>query len=502
MGTSSALARSSLVRTLNLSLGMVVTFIMAPIIVHSLGDRAYGLWIIVGTFLGYYGLLDLGLSSAVNRYLSRAVGLNDVSEIRNVIATAFLLFAGLGIVALVLSIGVAVFADHFVEVSTEVYLFRFLVLLLGFGVAVGFPARAFQGVLTSYLRYDLTAYASATRLLLANAVMYFFLRKGYGILTVAIINVCGSLLEYSILFWFARRVFSGLSLSPIYFRAEMARPFFSYSWKTLLAMLADILRFRIDSIIIAAYLNLALVTYYSVGVKLVDYFGNIITTMIGMLMPVFSRYESTGDWNSIRRTFLSSTRVATILSVFIGASMLFYGKPFILRWMGSGFSSSYYVMVILCVPSIVALMQNPSIGLLYGISKHHYYAVSNTCEGLINLILSLILVRYYGIYGVAMGTAIEMLIFKLLIQPVFVCRVAGISLREYYLETLLVTSVKTLAPLLLYFYVARALISADYWSIGIWGTVQIILFVPIAYLFLLRTSEKQFVKRTLGLAIS
>lgn len=501
MRTSSALARGSIVRTLNLGLGLFVTLIMAPIIIHSLGDRAYGLWIIIGTFFGYYNLLDLGLSSAVSRYLSRAVGQNNVSEITKVTATAFFLFAGIGIVALVLSIGVVVFADCFVEVSAEVHLFRLLVLLLGFGVAVGFPARAFEGVLTSYLRYDLSAYASAVRLLLVNAVMYLFLRNGYGILTVAIINVCGSLLEYAILFYFARRTFSGLSLSPAYFRAEMAGPFFSYSWKTLLATLADILRFRVDAIIIAAYLNLALVTYYSVGVKLVDYFASIITTVIGILMPVFSRYESDSDWDSIRATFLSSTKVATILSVFIGASMLFYGKPFMQRWMGSEFSSSYYVMVILCVPSIVALMQNPSIGLLYGISKHHYYAISNGCEGIFNLVLSLILVRYYGIYGVALGTAVEMLVFKLLIQPFFVCRVIGLPVHRYYLETLLLTTLKTLAPLLIYFYFVRNIVSATYSSIGSLGMAQIVLFLPIVYFLLLKTSEKRFVRRVIEYAI-
>jgi O-antigen/teichoic acid export membrane protein len=37
--------------------------------VHNLGDRMYGLWALAGAFIGCYGLLDLGLSSAVQRHI-------------------------------------------------------------------------------------------------------------------------------------------------------------------------------------------------------------------------------------------------------------------------------------------------------------------------------------------------------------------------------------------------------------------------------------------------
>lgn len=498
MNISASLAKGSFVRTLNFGLGLAVALVMTPIIVHSLGDRTYGLWVIIASFLGYYGLLDLGLSSAVNRHLSRAVGQNDPAEIRGVISTAFFLLSVVGAIALCLSIVFAMVAGYFVKDPAELGLFRGLILLLGFGVAIGFPGRVFDGLLESYLRYDLSSYADSVRLLLSNALIYYFLARGRGIMAMAVINVCSSLLQYGMLFIFARKTFPNLNLSRRYYRADLSRPFFSYSWKTLVAMLADILRFRIDSIVIAAYLNLGLVTYYSVGSRLVNYFGNLIVTVIGIMMPVFSQYESRGDWDSIRKAFLSSTKVATIMSVFVGASMLYYGKPFILRWMGKDFSSSYYVMVILCVPSIIALSQNPGIGLLYGISKHHYYAIANTCEGLLNLILSLILVRYYGIYGVALGTAIEMLIFKVLIQPVFTCRAINLPIYKYYVHTLLFTSLKTLMPLLGYFYLVRNFITADYWSIAVAGIFQTLLFIPIGYFMLLDTSEKQFVKKAIG----
>ena len=48
-----------------------------PFLVHGLGDRMYGYWALVGAVLGYYGILDLGISPAVSFQLAKAIGEGD-----------------------------------------------------------------------------------------------------------------------------------------------------------------------------------------------------------------------------------------------------------------------------------------------------------------------------------------------------------------------------------------------------------------------------------------
>jgi O-antigen/teichoic acid export membrane protein len=54
-------------------MALAISFFMMPFLVRNLGDRMYGIWTLVGSVLGYYGLIDIGLSSAVVRFISRAV---------------------------------------------------------------------------------------------------------------------------------------------------------------------------------------------------------------------------------------------------------------------------------------------------------------------------------------------------------------------------------------------------------------------------------------------
>lgn len=499
MDIDQKLIKSSILRTASFILQLMVAFFMTPVIIHSLGDRMYGFWTLISTFIGYYGLLDLGLSSAVGRYISQALGKNDLKEMNKVVNTSFFLFTLIGVVVLFISLIAVIFCFYFIKSPEEKSLFRNIIILMGISIAIGFPMRVFAGILTSYLRYDLFTYASVIRLLIATTFIYYLLKIGYGIMAFTIVTFFASLLEYTLILIFSKKTFPQLRISHSLYRKDKVKLLFRYSGKTFIAHLADILRFKVDVFVIVSFLSLNLVTYYAVGARLIEYFTQFIMSSVGFMSPVFSQYEGRGDFDSIRKIFLQVTKISVVLSVFVGTSIIYYGKAFIQRWLGSNFESSYYVAVILCIPYIMALMQNPSIGLLYGISKHHFYAVINICEGIMNLFLSIILVRYYGIYGVALGTAIEMLLFKIFIQPIFICRAINLSLYEYYSKTLFVTTIKTLAPLLFYFYMIKNFLKADYTSIVVAGAVQILLFVPIVFFFILDKKEKQFIKSVAGM---
>ena len=80
------------------------------------------------------------------------------------------------------------------------------------------------------------------------------------------------------------------------------------------------------------------------------------------------------------------------------------------------------------------LWQAPSPGVLFGTARHRLYSFYCIGEGAANLALSLLLVRRYGILGVAVGTLVPMTVVRLLVQPIDVCRVLGISPGRYYLR--------------------------------------------------------------------
>src|SRR2546427_12627952 len=94
------LASGSFLRTVNLVATAIVSLLITPFVIHTLGDRLYGIWALVGAFIGYYGLLELGLSTAISRYLAAALGAADHAECNRVFNTALQIYLGLGVIVL------------------------------------------------------------------------------------------------------------------------------------------------------------------------------------------------------------------------------------------------------------------------------------------------------------------------------------------------------------------------------------------------------------------
>src|SRR5215475_1017580 len=121
--TARLLASGSALRVANLATQIVVAFFLTPFVIHCLGDRMYGFWSLVGTFIGYYGLLDLGLGGAVSVYLSRALGKGDQEECRSVFSAAMQLYVVLGVVVLAVSVVLAFLAPLFTRNPQDAALF-------------------------------------------------------------------------------------------------------------------------------------------------------------------------------------------------------------------------------------------------------------------------------------------------------------------------------------------------------------------------------------------
>lgn len=485
------LVKGSMLRTTEFFANAIIGLIMMPFIIHSLGDKMYGLWVFVGSFMGYYGLMDFGLNTAVQRFISKAIGLRDDDEINKVVNTTLFIFAIIGAVALIISLIVAFLVPMLIKNITEVEIFRKLILILGFNFAVGFPLRVFSGVLAANIRYDLNGAVEIIKIVFRTILIIFFLKNGYGIMALAAITFFIDIGGYISKYFIVMRLYKYITISKELIDKSKIKSLFNYSIYTFIAQIADQLRFNIDNLVIVTFIGLNPVTLYSIAARLIRYCIDFITATIGVLMPVFSHYESIGDYNSIREKFTLTTKISSYLSILIGGALIIFGRCFIERWMGGGYAKAYPILIILLVPAVFALMQSPTIQLLQGISKHKFFAMSNFFEGLANLILSIIFVKKYGLAGVALGTAIPMIIIKLVVQPTYTCYLIKIDVKKYYFDLMVPLMLKSITILLVFWLIFKNFIIPNYLSLFFLAMLFFILFLIFIFYFGFSREERE-----------
>lgn len=460
-----------------------------PFIVHTLGDRMFGFWTLIATVMGYYGLLDFGLTPAVCQHIATAVGVNDHARCNAVTSTALRLFTVMGILALLVSVAAAALSHVICKTPTDAELFWKIALVLGFSTALTFPSRVLVGVLTAHLRYDLIGITDVVTLAIRTGLMIWALLGGYRLLAMAFIMLFTSIMGIAIQLYLVMKYYPWLEVKVSSSDRSITESLASYGVFSFAAQLSDRLRFQADPFVISAFVGLAAVTHYRIASSLVQQFVALMIAIMGVFSPLFSRLYGAGDDGAIRRTFFFATKLSSCLSTFVAFGLLAWGKPFILRWMGESYADAYAPLVILTVAMTFALWQTPAVDLLYATTKHRHYAYINVIEGIANLTLSILFVRRFGILGVALGTLVSMAVLRLLVQPIWLCRVSALAYRRYV--TLLGSTVGRSAGIAgLIWLLCRRWIQSDYLHLATSGISAAILYGIAAYLCVLNESDR------------
>src|SRR5712692_6089543 len=71
----------------SLGINILVGIFLSPFILHRLGDAAFGIWVLIFSLTGYYGIFDFGIRSSIVRYVSKYTATHDIDEVSRLICT-------------------------------------------------------------------------------------------------------------------------------------------------------------------------------------------------------------------------------------------------------------------------------------------------------------------------------------------------------------------------------------------------------------------------------
>ena len=488
----------SSLRVVGLGVTILVGFFIMPFLVHHLGDQLYGYWALIGSILGYYGILDLGVTSAVQFYVAKALGEKDLEAANRAISTSFFAFGVLGSIILVVTFLLAFLSHLFVHDAAQAALFRNVLLIMGIGAAIGFPGRAFLGALSAHLRWDLISIIGLSTLLLRTAIIVAAIEAGGGLVALALAAVVTDVLGCVCYYLVLRRIQHPVHVSAAYATLSALKGIVRYSAFTFIVKISDQLRFYIDVWVVGAFLSVSVVTHYAISSRLAMSFMDVMIALIGLLNPWFTLLLGSKDYGGIRRVLKFGTKVSVSFATIIALLLIVYGREFIHGWMGANYVDAYWPLAILVAGIFCDVAQQPSVAYLFGSSLNRFLAQITLFEAIANVILSLYWVRIYGMAGVALGTAVPMLLVKLFVQPVYVCRKSEISLWEYYVglfgRSALAGAIGVIVPWLILFRWASG---SSLFVITPLIVVQALIAIVAAYFLAFDSAERSQINRGL-----
>lgn len=497
MTQKTGVVRNVVANWIGLGLNLAVAFFMSPFLVHRLGDTMYGVWALLLALTGHMGLLDAGLRVSVVRYVSRFSAVSDTPALGRVVSTALSLYGGISLLVVALGVGLAPLLPRLFTIPPAALpTARVVLVITAVNLAISLLTSVFNGVLAGRQRYDHANRIGICLLVVRSVAIVLLVSRGYGILGLGLVHTGAQLLNGLWLVRYAYREVPGLRVGWSGVTRSTVKMLYGYSLFVLLNNIAMILLFSSAEVVVGVFIGAGAITYYAIAGSLLQQLSRLVGMMTQVLHPYASAQEARGDLEGLRRTVVLGTKACMVIALPVTLTLVVVGRTFLRFWMGERYAAvAAPLLIVLAVGRLFWLAQSSTGNVLFGVGRHRFLAVVNLCTGIASITLGSVLAQRMGLFGLALGMTIPIVVAQGLIVPRVAVTVFDIPAADYWRQAYLQPLVATL-PYALALVSLHALV--DPAGLGELAGVVVLAapaFVLAAYRVCFSPTERQDLKR-------
>ncbi|MDA1015731.1 MAG: hypothetical protein O3A00_14915 [Planctomycetota bacterium] len=450
--------------------GLLSGIFLMPFVLGTLGDGAYGIWVFINSIVGYAGLFHLGFGATTGRYVATHSTRGEWDELNRVMTAVLTFYSCAAIVVLLAACGLAWIAPsiHAWEYSS-IWEIRTAILILGVNFAISLMGSGFGGLLMGVQRFDIERGVGLVSLSLRLGLTFFFLTADYGLLTLSLITLTLTLVENLSYMFFAFREVPQLSVRRRHFEWVTLKKCVSCSVFFALDSLAGMLIYFTDTVVIGFVLGTGAIVPYVIAQRLCQFIAKPIEQLGSIFMMRTGALHADARTEEIQRLLVRGVGFTFLLitGLFIGAG--FFGDILIKAWVGEGYWQSHHLLLVLLGARVISVPVGMFRNILFGVGCIRTTSLIIFSEAMLNLLISLVLVHFFGLMGVALGTAIPLVLVSLGVLVPYACRQLNIRLAEI-VRSALGPQLLPLIVLLMYSMAVTSTIPLE----GNWQTLLIV----------------------------
>lgn len=425
---SGKVIRNTLFNVVGNMWSMAIRFFIAPYTLHHIGNERYGVWAIVGILTGYFGLLDFGLGRSFDKYFAEFYTKRDMERFNTVFNIGlifYLLFSVCSI--LVVSFGypylMALLGLSLDRISLTVFdetVFAIIgsVIIFGWGMATS----VFGMILIGLQRMDTLNKITISASVFSVLGTIIALEEGYGLRGLVISSGLVAILSSVVTVIAAYQLMPGLRLNPRLVEWQTFRQMFSFGAKLQVAKLANLVTFQLNSLLISRFFHVSLVTPYSFAAGLIGSVRNVVLMLPSAVIPATAELEARNQKEKALEFYDRGTRYLVLIGTPICMFCIVAAPALILAWLGKRYelaSEATLLVQLLTLGYYANLSTGVATGVAVGMGKPEYEMKFGVLLAVLSVSLSLILIKWVGFYGPAIGSTLSLSICALYFYRLF-----------------------------------------------------------------------------------
>lgn len=477
---------------------MLVSFVLFPFIVSHVGKEIYGVYLIVMSVTGYFGLLDFGMMSALTKYVSEYHGKGDFKGINRIINASFSFYVIIGIFISVLLFLTSMYFTNFFKVEpANIPVMRNLFVAASLSSLFVWPMSTFRGTIQGLNMWGVDVAVNISNQILLALATFFILTNGYGIVELFIVTqvliVLGNLILYQV-----ARSRIGLQITFPYTEIATFKFIFNFSFFMFLSSLIAIFIYQAHNIIIGYFISMSAVSVYAVAYNLQNYFRVINSTIGGPSWIVASQMEGAYDYGRQKQLLLKGTKLMSAVFLPMIIIVFVFAEPFINYWMGPAFRDSVIPARIIIIFWMFNGTSELATGLLSAKGIVRKPLLILLFAAALNLLISIIFIKTLGIIAVALGMVVSMILVAFPLYLRLALAALKIKFSEYFDKSIKINLVLYLLVIVLSATVLNRLYPRNlFFTVLEMGGVYVVS-LAVYYFRFLNSSEREDVKKVIG----
>ena len=413
-------------------LNTIFSFSQRTIFIKVLGVEYLGVSGLFSNILSLFSLAELGIGAAITYFLYKPLSDNEKSLVNSYMKLYAKVYKIIGISVLIIGVSLLPFLQYIVkEQNIENLSLIYILYVINSAVTYSFSYKRTLLIAdqNSYIntinQYSFMFLQYLLQILILVATQNFLLF----LLVSNITNVCSNLL-------ISRKVnkmYTYILESATKLSAERITQLKRYVYGLMSHKIGGTLVVGTDNLIISIFLGVYWVGLYSNYLMIVGIINTVLSQVFDQVTASVGNLIATDDRNKKYFIFKNLYFINAWFYGFSAICLFILINPFITIWIGSDFTMSMTVVSIIVLNFYLSGLRKIILSFTSAAGLYWNSRYKPLIEALINLSFSIILVHYYGIIGILLGTLISNLTTNFVVEPYIVFKnVFGVNVKHYY----------------------------------------------------------------------
>lgn len=400
MRTKNSLKNIISVVVFNLIIG-ILGFIRVRVFIDGLSNDIYSLNQLFYQIFSYITIADIGFGLILSKGLYQAFAKEDKDEVNNIYSTSKKFYKIIGLIMIAASVLISFFVHYLTKAEVSRWYIQLVCIIFLVRNVIDYFFIAPRYVIEADQKnYKINHYIKSIKIIETIVeIVLVLLGCDYiivllpGLLITILIDLYVNHLVYKEYPW-------------LHDNKKYNKKYLKGTKDLIYLRLAGLMNSNTDIILISTFINPLNVVIYTSYSYITKFISDTIYIMANAIIPSYANVINKEDTEKSYGVFNELNILFLFIASFVFIMLFKLLDPFIVLWVGADYLTNIHGLVLFCIIAFYNISVRPLVIIINSKGLFKETKIITICEGLLNLILSCVLIFKLGLIGVLLGTVI------------------------------------------------------------------------------------------------